>query len=326
LQPPLDPEHHSPMQMQPSALFLLVLASLAVVVTMQDSNPFTSVDCQSSGSGTPSPAPSSSSSSNLNNSAFWSNVVALLDALPSAAAPSRFASISSGNGTTRAFVRGICRGDTLPADCAKYLQNATLTIQSRCNRSSRRAGIWYDKCFVSYADTNASTSQEQSFRSILYNTGEVGDKDAFETTYYALMRQLTARVVNGSGTATSPSSSSSSLRSVSPMFATGEAVYDAAAPNGTMYGLLQCMRDRTQAECEQCLKDSVGRLPSCCYGHQGGVVLGYNCNLRVEIYTYYDLAIDAPPPSGSGFIGQSQGERLDCMVHACAQTLHYPIF
>ncbi|CAO2201152.1 unnamed protein product, partial [Urochloa humidicola] len=28
----------------------------------------------------------------------------------------------------------------------------------------------------------------------------------------------------------------------------------------------------------------------------GGVVLGYNCYLRVEIYTYYDVALDAPPP------------------------------
>ncbi|TVT97124.1 hypothetical protein EJB05_57635, partial [Eragrostis curvula] len=80
------------------------------------------------------------------------------------------------------------------------------------------------------------------------------------------------------------------------MFATGEAVYDSNAPNGTMYGLLQCTRDRTAAECNRCLQNTVQQLPSCCYGNQGGVVLGYNCYLRVEIYTYYDLALDAPPP------------------------------
>ncbi|KAJ1267913.1 hypothetical protein BS78_07G095100 [Paspalum vaginatum] len=140
---------------------------------------------------------------------------------------------------------------------------AAQDINDRCgNSSSRRAGIWYDKCFVSYADTNASTAQELQFCSILYNEGEIGDKDAFENTYYALMSNLTVRVVNGSGT-----SSSSSLPSSAPMFATGEAVYDAAAPNGTMYGLLQCTRDRTPAECKQCLQDSVEQLPSCCYGH-----------------------------------------------------------
>jgi hypothetical protein len=164
-------------------------------------------------------------------------------------------------------------------------------ITSRCNDTTRRAGIWFDKCFVRYADTNASNNaHEQQYRSILYNAGKVGNEDAFEISYYALMRRLAARVVNGSG-----GTSSSSLPSA-PMFATGQAVYDAAAPNGTMYGLLQCMRDGTAAECDQCLQDSIRQLPGCCYGNQAGVVLGYNCNLRMEIYTYYNLALDAPPP------------------------------
>ena len=98
------------------------------------------------------------------------------------------------------------------------------------------------------------------------------------------------------------------------MFATGEAVYDSAAPNGTMYGLLQCMRDRTAAECDRCLQDSIRQLPVCCYGNQGGVVLGYNCYLRMEIYPYYDLALDAPPPLAappSIFAGERQGELLN---------------
>nr|CAB3482569.1 unnamed protein product [Digitaria exilis] len=271
-------------------LILAVVASLATVITSQShdiDNPFTAVDCQSS----PSP---SSSSSTTTNSTFWSNVMALLDELPSAAAPTGFASTSRGTGANRAFVRGICRGDVTPSDCATYLQSAARGIVSRCNSSSSsssRASIWYDKCSVSYAGTNASTAHEQQYRAILYNVMNVSNKDAFENTYYALMSRLAQRVVNGSGSATS----SSSLP-VAPRFATGEAVYDTGAPNGTMYGMLQCMRDRTAAECNQCLQDSIPQLPGCCYGHQGGVVLGYDCKLRVEIYTYYDLALDVPPP------------------------------
>lgn len=291
-------------------LILAMVASLATVVTSQsqDNNPFTAVDCQQSS------APSPSSSSSATNSTFWSNVIALLDELPSAAAPTGFASRSRGTGTNRAFVRGICRGDSTPSDCATYLQSAARGIISRCNSSSsRRAGIWYDKSSVSYADTNASTVHEQQYRSILYNINNVSNKDAFENTYYALMSRLAQRVVNSSGT------TSSSLP-VATMFATGEAVYDSDAPNSTMYGMLQCMRDRTAAECNQCLQDSVPQLPSCCYGHQGGVVLGYDCKLRVEIYTYYDLALDAPPPKApapsphpeapapSSSAGESRGE------------------
>jgi len=222
-------------------------------------------------------------------------VVALLDELPSVAAPTGFASLSRGDGADRAFVRGICRGDSAPGDCAAYLRAAARDIVSRCNSSSRRAGIWHDKCFVSYADTNASTDGEElRHRSILYNTGKVGDEDAFENTYYALMRGLAERVVNGSG--------SGPGGGAAPMFAVGKAVYDPAAPNGTMHGLLQCMRDRTAAECSRCLQESIPRLPSCCYGNQGGVVLGYNCNL-------------APPPSS--FVGESKrGELLNCILYA----------
>ncbi|CAO2189135.1 unnamed protein product [Urochloa humidicola] len=289
--------------------FLLVLAVVASLSTLATSQ--INVDCQSPVAVPPSPAPlpSSSSTTTTTNSTYWSNVVALLDVLPSAAAPTGFASLSRGTGTDIAFVRGICRGDSTPADCATYLRAATRGITSRCNSTSRRAGIWYNKCFVSYGDTNASTTRELQYRAILFNSKNVSNKDAFENTYYALMRRLTDRVINSSGTASSPA----------PMFATGEDVYDPTAPSGkkTMYGMLQCMRDRTAAECNRCLRDSIPKLLGCCYGHQGGTVRAYNCRLRVEIYTYYDIALDAPPPpplpplapAPSNFVGDTTGKK-----------------
>jgi hypothetical protein len=257
-------------------------------------------------------------------------VVALLDALPSAAAPTGFASLSRGNGTDRAFVRGLCRGDSSPANCATYLRNAALGIRSRCN-SSRRAAIWYDDgsgvsvpapmfCFVSYADTNASTAYEDAFRQPFQNRAEVSDTVTFERAYNELMGRLAARAVNGSGSGTP---------SPAPMFATGAGVSDPAAPNGTMYdGLLECMRDRTAAECERCLNDSVRLLPSCCYGHKGGLVLAYNCYVRMEIYPYDNLALDGPPvlaPARSMiFVGETQGELLNCIRQYI--NLHTRIF
>ncbi|TKW09407.1 hypothetical protein SEVIR_6G092500v4 [Setaria viridis] len=288
-------------------LLAMVVASLSNVVTSQN-NQFTVVNCSASSSST---------------STFWSNVVALLDALPSAASPTGFASLSQGNGTDRAFVRGLCRGDTTPSNCATYLRDAALSIRrSPCN-SSRRAGIWYDDgsgsnvpapmfCFVSFADTNASTASEDAYRYPMQNRAEASDKVAFERAFNTLMNNLTVRVVNGSNTLSSPA----------PMFATGAAVYDPGAPNGTIYGLMQCMRDRTAAECDKCLQDSVGKLTSCCSGRQGGVVFGYNCYLRMEIYPYYNLALDGPPllaPAPSIFIGERQEKkRVDVTALAVA--------
>ncbi|PAN34375.1 hypothetical protein PAHAL_6G088300 [Panicum hallii] len=291
-------------------LLLATVASLSTVVTSKDSQ-FTWVDCQSPASPSPSPSSPSSSSSTTTNSTYWSNVDALLDALPSAAAPTGFASLSRGDGTDGAFVRGLCRGDSTPSRCATYLRDAARSIRSRCNDSSRRAAIWYDDgsgvtipapmfCFVSFADTNASTAYEDAFRQPFQNAVVVSDKDGFEISYNALMSHLAARVVNGSDDTASASPA--------PMFATGAAVYDATGPNGTMYGLLQAMRDRTPAESHKCLQDSVQQLPSCCSGHRGGVVLGYNCYLRMEVYPYYNLALNGPPiVAPAALVGQRQG-------------------
>ncbi|CAO2187621.1 unnamed protein product [Urochloa humidicola] len=300
-------------------LLLAMVASLSTVVTSQN-NQFTVVNCSTASS------PASSPSSSSTNSTFWSNVIALLDALPLAASPTGFASLSQGNGSDRAFVRGLCRGDTTQANCATYLRDAALSLrQSACN-NSRRAGIWYDDgsgggvpapmfCFVSYADTNASTATEDTIRAPFQNVAVAADQDAFQRAFSALMNNLTARVVNGSGTL----SSSSSL---APMFATGAAVYDSGAPNGTMYGLMQCMRDRTAAECDQCLQESVRTLTGCCRGHLGGVVFAYNCYMRMEIYPYYNLALDGPPlrlaPAPTIFTGETREKKPVAVTLAVA--------
>jgi hypothetical protein len=256
----------------------------------------------------PSPAPSSpqqpaaSPNAANGNSVFQLNLDKLLDAIPSSAsAAGGFASLSTGGGGDRAFVRGLCFGHAL-GECQGCLINAAANIASAC-KSGRRAATWYEGCFLSYADTNASTGYDEGYRYELRNRYFVSDKTAFEKTYEALMSRLIARAVNGSSEPTS---------SPVPMFATGHAVFDSQTThNGTMYGLVQCMRDRSAAECGKCLQDSVRQLPRCCYGNQGGVVLGYNCYLRMEIYTYYDLALDAPPlaPSPSSFMPASTVER-----------------
>jgi hypothetical protein len=252
------------------------------------------------------PAPSTNATE---DSKFRDNIARLVATLPSsAAATGGFASLSRGNGGDQAFIRGLCRGDTKMGDCQTCLQAAGEELYRNCT-TSRRAAIWYEQCFVFFADTNATTAYEESYRQELHNVNSVSNEATFERTYGELMSSLAARVVNGTPEASS----------AAPLFATGHAVFDRNALNGTMYGLAQCTRDRTAAECGQCLKGSVPRAPKCCYGHQGKVVLGYNCYLRVEVYTYYDLALDArqppllapapsPPPSIVRVTGKGKSE------------------
>lgn len=270
-------------------LVLLAAAalSLTVATSTDTTNHFTWLDCPLPALA-PSPSPPPPLPSTI-NSTFPSNVLALLHALPSAAAPTGFASLSRGEGTSRGFVRGLCRGDSAPDVCSRCLQSATLHIDGHCSSNRhRRAGIWYDKCFLSYADTDTSTTYEEGFRQALYNHRNISDKDVFDrnNTYLNLVIKISDLAANGG---------SSELASAVPMFATGEAVYDdRGAPNGTKYGMVQCMRDRTASECALCLWNSMEQLET---RNGGGEMLGYNCYLRVEFYAFYNLSLSAVPAS-----------------------------
>jgi interleukin-1 receptor-associated kinase 1 len=229
----------------------------------------------------PLPAPTTNDGGSSSDAAFRANLLTLLGALPRAAAPTGFASLSLGAGRDRAFVRGVCRGDFAPPRCLADLQDAVGKLGESCN-NSRRAAIWLD-VYVTYADTNVSTPREDDFRQVIYDTRMVADPVGYLRAYGPLMSRLVARAVAGE-----PGRPA--------FFATGEARYASGDPNGTMYGMVQCMRDVAAADCDRCLRGLVPRLP-CCSGNQGGVVLGYNCFLRIQVYTFYDLALDAPPPA-----------------------------
>lgn len=297
----------------PSLLRLLVLLTAGAAVSQVVA---AWVDCGDASpaspppySSSPSPSPSSTPANGSSNAPFRANLLTLLDALPRAAAPTGFASLSLGAGRDRAFVRGLCRGDLDPPRCLAELQEAVRALGGSCPSSSRRGAVWLD-VYVAYADTNVSTPREDDVRMVLYDTRLVAHPAAYLQAYSALMGTLVARAVGGGGGEAGTSRQ---------FFATGEANYASDDPNGTMYGLVQCMRDITAADCVHCLQASVPQLP-CCKGNQGGVVLAYNCYLRIQVYTYYDLALDAPPPAAEPAppvpspppAGETSGECVKC--------------
>lgn len=295
----------------PSLLRLLVLLTAGAAVSQVVA---AWVDCGDESpspppySSSPSPSPSPTPANGSSNAPFRANLLTLLNALPRAAAPTGFASLSLGAGRDRAFVRGLCRGDLDPPRCLAELQEAVRALGGSCPSSSRRGAVWLD-VYVAYADTNVSTPREDDVRMVLYDTRLVAHPAAYLQAYSALMGTLVARAVGVGGEAGTSRQ----------FFATGEAQYASDDPNGTMYGLVQCMRDITAADCVHCLQASVPHLP-CCKGNQGGVVLAYNCYLRIQVYTYYDLALDAPPPAAEPAppvpspppAGETSGECVKC--------------
>jgi hypothetical protein len=129
------------------------------------------------------------------DSKFRDNIARLVAILPSsAAATGGFASLSRGNGGDQAFIRGLCRGDTNMGDSQTCLQAAGEEVYRNCT-TSVRAAIWYEQCFVFFADTNATTAYEESYRQELQNVNSVSNKAAFERTYGELMSSLATGVV-----------------------------------------------------------------------------------------------------------------------------------
>ncbi|CAN6282656.1 unnamed protein product [Urochloa humidicola] len=127
------------------------------------------------------PAPATAPSSD-NDAAFRANVLSLLGALPSTAAaapPGSAVTLSDGAGRDRAFARGSCfaLGASSPspgdADCHECLSAAAQAVAGGC-AGSRRAGVWRAGCFLSYADTNASTAREDAYRGWFYDDSDGG--------------------------------------------------------------------------------------------------------------------------------------------------------
>ncbi|KAE8686675.1 Cysteine-rich receptor-like protein kinase 25 [Hibiscus syriacus] len=114
------------------------------------------------------------------------------------------------------------------------------------------------------------------------NTGNVTNQDRFNRILADTMRDGAALALNGT------------LRLKN--FATREANVSGFQ---TLYSLLQCTPDLTTSDCNTCLRQAISDLPVCCDGKQGGRVLIPSCNIRYELYPFYNQSAVSirPPPS-----------------------------
>ncbi|KAF3320598.1 putative receptor-like protein kinase [Carex littledalei] len=249
----------------PNFLFLLLCMMFNLVASASDENPYVWLDCPTDSNFTL-------------NSTYQSNLNSVLSMLPSSASPTGFTIAMHGDAPDQVFSRALCRGDLSPSKCQSCLATAAQGITSRCP-VGKKAIIFYDKCSLRYSNSNYTTPEEKLWNLILYNVGTISDAQAFEKLYNDLIGSLAAKAANSSR-----------------KFAMSQADFTSDI---TMYGLAQCMRDLSVEECHTCLNQSMGYFQSCCNKNQGGVVLRYECYMRMEIYPYFDSNSEdvlSPPP------------------------------
>ncbi|KAM3239251.1 hypothetical protein P3L10_014285 [Capsicum annuum] len=236
------------------------------------------------------------------NSTYSSNLNALLSSLSSnSSRPNGFYNTTVGDHAGSELVYGLflCRGDVSTNVCQNCVSTAAkdVTSESYCP-NGKVAALWVDECLIRYSNESLfGTPTRYTF----VNTQSVSEPQRFTSVLGNVLDELLANVaanVNGNG-------SNRSLK----IFATKEANYTAFQ---RVYTFAQCIPDVSVSTCENCLRTAIGNLPS--DGRRGSRVLLPSCNVRYELYPFYNVTAsasppvrDAPPPFSPGSTGRDRG-------------------
>ncbi|XP_068667851.1 cysteine-rich receptor-like protein kinase 10 [Aristolochia californica] len=148
--------------------------------------------------------------------------------------------------------------------------------------TSREASVWYDECRLRYSNQNFFSTVDDSAKFLLGSNEDISDPDRFNRALMGMMRNLSSQAAHNRS---------------ARMFATGDTFFNQTSK---LYGLVQCTRDLSPDNCYTCLNGTISDLVNCCFGKQGGRVLGSSCNLRFELYRFFGQPSPPSPPTEGG--------------------------
>ncbi|KAJ3695987.1 hypothetical protein LUZ60_001364 [Juncus effusus] len=208
------------------------------------------------------------------NSTYQTNLNVLLSSLTknvtSSATKFGFASGTIGSVPYQISGLVLCRGDVNSSACSSCVTQATQDVQNLCPYT-REATIYYDFCLLRYSDQHFLTSTQNSQEVYMWNTQNItGSKTRFDNIVNYLMNSTSEYASNNN----------------SIKFGTG-LMTNSTDNFPTIYSLAQCTPDSSNSVCLSCLQDLIGQMPKWFSGREGGRILGWRCNLRFEIYSFY---------------------------------------
>lgn len=168
---------------------------------------------------------------------------------------------SAGNGSVKG--RALCRGGTPKAVCKSCIENASREIRNMCRKEA--AVIWMEKCQVEYTYSVLQANYAG------YYPDTNAEKASDSVHFCNALKDLRVALWGSIG--------SSELK-----FATEKR---RISDEETLYGLVQCTRDISTGECTSCLDQAFGDVDGCA-SSEGFVVLSRTCNMRFELYKFYD--------------------------------------
>ncbi|XP_042987042.1 putative receptor-like protein kinase At4g00960 isoform X1 [Carya illinoinensis] len=189
-----------------------------------------------------------------------------------------FYNSSVGENSDQVNAIALCRGDIGTDECRSCVNASSHDLLQYCP-NQKEAIIWYTTCMVRYSNRYIFGVLEANPLYSFYNTRNASDVDGFTQVLRPLLERLNNLAAAGSSTR---------------KFAVGS---ETAQDYQTIHALLMCTPDLDELDCKSCLEQTTAEVFSCCYGKQGGRYISPSCDLRYEIYNFYDPIAEAPPPS-----------------------------
>ncbi|KAL8158942.1 hypothetical protein V2J09_000479 [Rumex salicifolius] len=172
----------------------------------------------------------------------------------------------------------LCRGDDNAATCRECVAAASAELSQNCPLG-KQAVTWYDECMIRYSNASFFAQVDTNFGWLMWNTNNItGNVTHFDEVLSAALNHVATKAASGTATL---------------KFGTEEEKFDEFR---TLYVLGQCTPDLSASDCYDCLLRSANSVPR--GSKQGGRVLYFSCNLRYEIYRFYQQILSpAPTPA-----------------------------
>ncbi|KAK7280224.1 hypothetical protein RJT34_25286 [Clitoria ternatea] len=196
-----------------------------------------------------------------------------------------FYNFTYGQNSDKVNAIGLCRGDIKPDDCRVCLNGSRANLTQLCPNRKEVIG-WYEdeKCMLRYSNRSIFNLMENGRPAYFsYNEDNATQVEQFNQMLNNLLDDLKGKAASGD----------SKFK-----YATG----NVSAPNNQqIYGLVQCTPDLSSSDCDNCLVQSIARIPLDFKDKKGGRYVRPSCNMRFETsFIFYGPPAYPPPPPPPG--------------------------
>ncbi|KAL3627578.1 hypothetical protein CASFOL_028941 [Castilleja foliolosa] len=218
------------------------------------------------------------------NSTYSNNLDTLLSSIPANISHYGFYNSSVGSQNPDiAYTIALCQGDVQPRICRGCIQDLITKLREACP-NQRQAVEWAENCMLRYSNQTILRNMETSPAFYLCNPENATNPDEFLTDLRGHLDNLREKAADGGGPLMKVAAGNITMNDFQYIFA-----------------LVQCTPDLSPDDCRNCLISAAAWIPTTCNRRKGGRLLLPSCNLRYEMYSFFNETrlqelVESPAP------------------------------